>query len=523
MKNKKKEIIIIAIILILQSIIYVICGFNKQYIHMDEAYSLGLASYDKVEIQDNEDFYNTWHNKSYYEDYLSVQEDEIGQYKQVYENQKNDVHPPLYYLFLRFAMEFTKGHYSIWSGVILNIIIYIFITIFTYLIVKKLLTGQEKLEEKAAILAFISSITMASLTTVLYIRMYALSALNILITTYLHMKLQDQKHVNFKLLVCIGLSALVGSLTHYYYLFFLAMLFLIFVIRYIKEKSWKQLSGYIITIAIAAIASLAIFPYSINHMFFGYRGQGVLSKLTDVSQFIKNIAGYLSKTNYYIFNNLFLGIIIAFICIIIYKRNKKTLKTIQVSPYTKLIELPTLFYFVIVAVASPWIELRYIMAIESLIFILVIYYLYELLKTIIKEKTCNIIIGIVLIAILISPAIFKIEPESMYSNRKEIVKSLGNELNLPTIFLFNSNHNRFLDDILLFATVDESYIAKDLDCTSDNIRSILDKKDISNGIIVFINAGQNNDEELEVIKNTMNFKTWEWIKRLNACDVYYLH
>ena len=27
------------------------------YIHMDEAYSLGLASYDKVEIQDNEDFY----------------------------------------------------------------------------------------------------------------------------------------------------------------------------------------------------------------------------------------------------------------------------------------------------------------------------------------------------------------------------------------------------------------------------------------------------------------------------------
>ena len=34
---------------------------------MDEAYSLGLASYDKVEIQDNENFYNIWHDGKYYE------------------------------------------------------------------------------------------------------------------------------------------------------------------------------------------------------------------------------------------------------------------------------------------------------------------------------------------------------------------------------------------------------------------------------------------------------------------------
>ena len=88
MKNRKKEIIIISIFLIIQSIIYIICGINKSYIHMDEAYSLGLASYDKTEIQNNEDFYNEWHNKDYYEDYLSVQEDEMLKYKQVYENQK---------------------------------------------------------------------------------------------------------------------------------------------------------------------------------------------------------------------------------------------------------------------------------------------------------------------------------------------------------------------------------------------------------------------------------------------------
>lgn len=62
MKDRKKEILIIAIVLIVQTIIFALAGVNKEYIHMDEAYSLGLANYDKVEIQASEDFYNQWHN-----------------------------------------------------------------------------------------------------------------------------------------------------------------------------------------------------------------------------------------------------------------------------------------------------------------------------------------------------------------------------------------------------------------------------------------------------------------------------
>ena len=139
LKYKSKEPIIIVTILIIQTIILIIAGINKSYIHMDEAYSLGLASYDKINIQDNKDFYNNWHNKEYYEDYLTVNDSEKYNYIQVYENQKNDVHPPFYYLLLRVAMGFHLNSYSKWPGIILNIIIYCFITIFMYLIIKKLL------------------------------------------------------------------------------------------------------------------------------------------------------------------------------------------------------------------------------------------------------------------------------------------------------------------------------------------------------------------------------------------------
>ena len=149
--NKKKEILLISIILIIQTIIFVITGVNKSYIHMDEAYSLGLANYDKVEIQDSEDFYNQWHNGEYYEDYLAVQDKDIGKYKQVYENQKNDVHPPIYYLLLRIAMGFSVNNYSKWPGIILNMIIYIFITIFMYFILQKLFENKKYKFENSAL------------------------------------------------------------------------------------------------------------------------------------------------------------------------------------------------------------------------------------------------------------------------------------------------------------------------------------------------------------------------------------
>lgn len=83
----------------------------------------GLASYNKTEIQNNNDFYNMWHSKEYYRDYLTVNENEKFMFSQVYENQKNDNHPPLYYLILRIAMGFNINQYSKWIGIILNIII----------------------------------------------------------------------------------------------------------------------------------------------------------------------------------------------------------------------------------------------------------------------------------------------------------------------------------------------------------------------------------------------------------------
>jgi hypothetical protein len=50
----------------------------------------------------------------------------------------------------------------------------------------------------------------------------------------------------------------------------------------------------------------------------------------------------------------------------------------------------------------------------------------------------------------------------------------------------------------------------------------LEGKDTSEGIIVFINYGYHNDNVIETFKQATGLENSKWLKRLNACDVYYI-
>lgn len=527
MKSRKIEIIVLAVLICLQTGLYVFFGTNKEYLHMDEAYSLGLANYDKVEIDENEDFYNTWHKGEYYEDYLAVNGDETGHYKQVYENQKNDVHPPFYYLLLRFAMGFSVDNFSIWPGIILNIIIYALITVFMYLIMKKALKDYPVGSEIAVALAFLSSVTMASLNNVMYIRMYSLAALNILVTVYLHLKMRESEVPQVKWLVLVGLSALVGSLTHYYFLFFLVALYFVYVAKYVRKGAYKSVLAYTLTMIVAGGLSFAIFPYSIEHMFSGYRGEGFIEKLKDIPSFLSNVADYLWSLNVYAFNHILVYAVIIFALIYIYKRNHKD----KVKPddsseenleIMKTLYIPAAFYFFVVSVASPFIELRYIAPVCGIIFVLVYYYLFKGLRQVMSKNNAIIVMIFLCVAVLYMPFEKHIEPEVMYSDRESIVERIEENKELPAVYFLNTDEKRFLDDILLFAKLDESYIARDAEASVENYKKITEGKDFSKGSFVFINYGQNNDEMLEAYKEATGLQNAEWFYRLNACDVYYV-
>ena len=239
---------------------------------------------------------------------------------------------------------------------------------------------------------------------------------------------------------------------------------------------------------------------------------------------IINIVSYMMKnTEIRAFSNeLIMGILLLILGLIIYKKVTKKKIFENENKYIKYIAIPTAFYTLLVALSSHWIELRYIMPVCGLVFILIIYLLENVLENIFNEKNVFRILTVCLAIILITPIIFKMEPEEEFLDKRDIVEKVQNELNVPTIYMFNSNENRFLDDILLFSKLDNSYIAKDVECTNENINKILKGKDLSNGVLIFINGGQNNDDIMDKIKSATGLNEWKWIKGLNACNIYYI-
>lgn len=525
-KLNRSKVFWISLIIIVQSAVYVVAGCGKNYIHMDEAYSYGSANYNKLEILDNEDFYNRWHPAEYYKSYLVVDQYERWDFEPVYTNQRDDVHPPLFHLFLRLMMELTPGEFTVWTGIILNMIVFAVNSVFVYLIAERLLVKDKNREMKAGILTLAAAITVAAISTVVYVRMYAMLAMWVTITAYLHMLLLESKKVRPGLYAGIGIVAMLGVLTQYYYLFFLVPLFVVMAVKYCRAKDWKRLRIYVITLVAAAAVTLLIWPHAIRHLFFGYRGQGAISNLLNFTQLGMQVGIFAGLIVLYNFHYTLPAILVAMFVLAIYGlKHGKSLKIArQEDEGFKMLLWPVLFFFVIVAVASPFTDLRYLEGICSLLYVLVMWGLYKLVGMMTNEKKRDVVMAVVIAIVAILPIPLKIEPDVEYYDWKVATEFVEEHKDVPLLYIYDKeNNNRYLDDILLFTEADWSYIMADQDYTEENFWKVLETRDLSKGLIVIANYGYRNQDYLDVLKEESGLGEQEYIFRLNAADLYYLY
>ncbi len=57
----------------------------------------------------------------FYNNYFAVKKNERFDYRKVWKNQKNDVHPPIYYILLHTICSFFPGKFSWWYAGSINI------------------------------------------------------------------------------------------------------------------------------------------------------------------------------------------------------------------------------------------------------------------------------------------------------------------------------------------------------------------------------------------------------------------
>ena len=112
-------ILLISALLIVQLGMMMHFGKEKSGFHVDEMFTYELTTLkDAAFLSSIDGFLESWQPGEVFHEALSVSSDEAFDYSIPYNNQKDDVHPPLYYFVILTAASFVPEVFSKWIGII---------------------------------------------------------------------------------------------------------------------------------------------------------------------------------------------------------------------------------------------------------------------------------------------------------------------------------------------------------------------------------------------------------------------
>lgn len=301
---------------------------------------------------------STWVSGQDYMDYVAVSESNTFNYASVYYNQRGDVHPPLYYIALHTVCSFFPGIFSPWFGLFLNILFLGLTLAILYRMVRNYLGG----EMTALIVTAVYGLSYGMMSTAMFLRMYALLTLIVMACCAVHIRIYSE---DFKLkgknTVLLMLTVLSGYMTHYYFVLYAIGIATVFVVLMIARRNWNVLLKYVLLLAATAVIGICIWPFSIRHVFSGYRGTEAIQILREREFYFINTRLMFQQITDQVMGGrswiLWLVlVVVAFVCII---------KKVRRSHLEKcaIVFLPILAYVVAVSQIVPIFVERYVMCV----------------------------------------------------------------------------------------------------------------------------------------------------------------
>ena len=111
----------------------------------------------------------------------------------------------------------------------------------------------------------------AMLNSFACLRMYVMATFFVTLQTYLFLKQTDQE-ITRKFCVKIAVVTFLGALTHYYCVFYMVLLSIVFGIQRLCHRDWKGTACFSVAQICGGLAACAVFPAIYTHIFHGARG-----------------------------------------------------------------------------------------------------------------------------------------------------------------------------------------------------------------------------------------------------------
>lgn len=313
-----------------------------------------------------------WKTSQDAKDYMTVSTDEVFNYWSVYYNQSRDVHPPLFYILVHTFSALCLGHFSKYIIFAISLLFYIA----SCFIIRKILKLFKK-ENLVPITILLYGLSMGAISTVIFQRMYMMLTFFAISYLYISLKiLKGNGAIEKKTKKQLFWITVLGFWTQYYFCIYIIAIVAIVLIYLWKNKKYQELKQYIFTHIKAAILGIALFPASIYHIFFSYRGIGAvgeqLSFFTRIDEFMKLIFYSFSIPNKigYTLTGILLILFIIKLC------------TAKRKDIVLAMTLPTILFILAITKIAPFINLRYVMCVLPMIVISIVFFIHTTIKKI---------------------------------------------------------------------------------------------------------------------------------------------
>ena len=445
--EKKRYFYVLIFILFLQVSVLIYFGNQKQNFHMDEWFSYYSSNDDSFYLDWKDCQWNPW---SIMREKCAVNAGEGFDYQNVYEMEAMDVHPPLYYYFLHTVCSFFPDSFTKWTGLGLNIFFFIVSVWLIGKIVWILSNGKWKV--LLAIVIFYG-FNPAIISGVMFIRMYMLLSVFILLFTYVHLTIvMNHYQITVRDVLRITVVTFGGFLTHYYFIIFAGFFSGAFsVVLLVKNrKLYGAVSGFAGFIA-GIILAVIYYPACIEHIFFGYRGEGAQNAFFDFNNTVYRFQYFTHLTSKFAFDDKLKEVIIlgaaclatmAGVVYVNWKKEKKlNLKCSYTGAWIAII-ISSVGYYLLVAKTALINEdemIRYTFPVYGLLFIVLLFFFYYTIDCIIKEKFKNVVWLILLVSLLgLNLRGFKDgNVLFLYSESKQRIEFAKKNSNVPVVVFYD--------------------------------------------------------------------------------------
>lgn len=230
-------------------------------------------------------------------------------------------------------------------------------------------------------------------------------------TVFLYLNLfivKSEYKVNKKTQILLAITAILGFLTQYFFAIYAALVAIVMIVLFIKNKETKELFKYIRTLVISAVIGIALFPFSIDHMLNSDRKIGGFQS----TNYADRVLTYFNMILRYFGSKWEIMLALFAIALLAILIKRKTERGI-----TAVIIFPTIIYIMLVAKLAEFLELRYVMNILPIVSIMIM----MAIGSIFENKKYNIMLATVALILLVGYGFLTEEPLYLYKDYNKYI------------------------------------------------------------------------------------------------------